>query len=274
MKKQISVEKAIKTGKLLLVNFFLIWIICMSIGLFTLGKTPIWVFLTLFFGGFLISALITLSLSNRWKLWAFENVSNVHEFKKRVTQIETIPFIREDDEFFNKVENSTEKDKRLWNIKQKFSRRFIFEDDLSVPSETSIYYSKVQIYFFLFITVFLIVGLVYYVFTDNSLIIGITTLIVTVVFLHLNRSKLKRERPQIILNNKGIETISTGFTSWKNIKNEQICTVGTGKHTKYHLKFRILEKQESVLLTGLNIGIGRMEKLLYLYRSRYEQQNK
>ena len=50
----------------------------------------------------------------------------------------------------------------------------------------------------------------------------IAALIVVMVWHLSNKNKFKKEEPQIILNDKGVETISTGFTSWENIENEQV----------------------------------------------------
>lgn len=97
----------------------------------------------------------------------------------------------------------------------------IFIDDLSVPSETSGYHSKPLIYFYLFIALFTVVGFVY-AHTCNILMSVIAALIVVMVWHLSNKNKFKKEEPQIILNDKGVETISTGFTSWENIENEQV----------------------------------------------------
>ena len=270
MKEQISVDKAIKRGRLILLNMILIVVVICTIALFTLGKSPIWVFLTLFSSSIIVSGLITGFLINKWRYWAFENVRNVHELKKRAI---TAGILSEKEKFFKNIEQSNNNDKKHWDIKQKFLQDDIFIDDLSVPSEKHIYHSKAITYFNLFIALFTIVGFVFFL-TDNILISGIAVFIVIVVFQYLNRDKLKREQPQIILNDKGIETISAGFISWENIKNEHVYIIRAGKSSKYYLNYEVFERQESVLLTGLNIGDGRMAKLLILYRNRYEQQNK
>jgi len=267
MKKQISVDKAIKRGKLVLLNWALSYVVFMIIALFTLGKYPIGVFLTLFFSSIIVSSLITAFLINKWKYWAFENVSNVHELKKRAVAAR---LISENDKIFENVGQGKNNEKQR-DIKQKFLQDDIFVDDLSVPSETHIYHSKALIYFYLFIALFTIVGSVY-MFTDNILASGIAAFIVVMIFRQLNGEKLKRKLPQIILNDKGIETISAGFASWENIKNDEVFIISSGKNTKYYLKYEVSERQESVLLTGLNIGNGKMAKLLILYRNRYEQQ--
>jgi len=268
MKKQISVDKAIKRGKLVLLNWVLSYVVFMTIALFTLLlEYPAWIFLTLFFSSMVASTLITAFLINKWKYWAFGNVSNVHELKKRAVAAR---LISENDKLFEDIEQNINNDKKYWDIKQKFLQDDIFVDDLSVPSETYIYHSKSLIYFYFFIALFTIAGNVY-VFTHNILASVITALIVVMIFLQLNVKKLKRKRPQIILNDKGIETVSAGFASWENIKNEQVFVVSAGKNTKYYLNYEISEVQESVLLTGLNIGDGKMTKLLILYRNRYEQ---
>ena len=126
MKEQISVDKAIKRGRLILLNMILILVVILTIALFTLGKSPIWVFLALFFSSIIVSGLITGFLINKWRYWAFENVRNVHELKKRAT---TAGIISEEDKFFRNVEQSSNNDKKHWDIKQKFLQNDIFVDD-------------------------------------------------------------------------------------------------------------------------------------------------
>ena len=68
-----------------------------AIFIFALGKCPFWVVLTLFFPALIFAGLVSAFLTNKWKYWAFRNVRNVHELKKRAT---TLWIISEGDKFF------------------------------------------------------------------------------------------------------------------------------------------------------------------------------
>lgn len=261
---QVSVDDALRKGRLILVLMFVIWIAIMTVALLTLGKYSVAVFLILFFSAMPIGALVAAFLLNKWKYWAFENVRNVHELKQRAIEDR---LITEKDKFFTKIENSTQNDVELWNIKQKFLQDDVFLDDISVAKETYVYHSRFLIVFFLFIALFLVVGLVF-TQTDNFLYSGISALIVVIIFVFINKEKWNRSEPLILIDDRGIKTASTGFTEWKNIKNEKINVVGSGKYTKFYLVYDTPKGQESVSLTGTNIGKARMNKLLILYRNR------
>lgn len=236
----------------------------MAIALYTLGKSSIAVFLILFFSSMPIGALVAIFLLNKWKYWAFKNVRNVHELKKRAIEVK---LITEKDKFFEKIENSTEYDVKHWEIKQKFLQNDIFLDDLSIPKETYIYHSRALICFFLIIALLLIAGCIY-VLTDNLLLVGVSASIVIVSFVYINKKRWKREEPLILIDDKGIKVASTGFTKWKDITNDSVITVEAGKNTKFYLVYDTPERQESVCLTGTTIGRTKMSKLLLLYRNR------
>ena len=261
---QVSVDKALKKGRLILVLMFVISIVILTIALLTLGKYSIAVFLILFFSAMPIGALVAAYLLNKWKYWAFENVRNVHELKQRAIEDR---LITEKDKFFTKIENSMQNDVDLWNIKQKFLQDDIFTDDLSVAKETYVYHSRFLSVFFLLIALFLIVGLVF-TQTNNFLYSGISAIIVVVVFVFINKEKWNRSEPLILIDDKGIKTASTGFTEWKDIRNEKVNVVGLGKYTKFYLVYDTPKGQESVSLSGTTIGKSRMNKLLILYRNK------
>jgi len=269
MKEQVSVDKAIRIGKLILLNSVLLLSVNMTIVLivFLPIENP-WIFFSLFFVvSPAISVLITVYLIKKWKYWAFGNVKNVHELKKIAI---TLYIISEKDKFFKNIERSSNNDIKHWYLKQKLLQEDVFTDDLLIPNETHIYHSKAQLYFFLFITLLAVVGLVYGL-SDNILLSGIVAMFAIIVYQCLNSKKFKKT-PQIIINDKGIETISAGFTPWEKIKNEQVYISRGGTYGAFCcLSFDIFSRQVSENLMGLNIGVSKLAKLLILYRNRYEQ---
>lgn len=85
----------------------------------------------------------------RWKLWTYENVRNVHELKKRALQEKVI---WPDSSFLAETEFRTKKDKEKLNfLENKFKKDDAFQDDLMVPFETIIYYSKGKSFLQMFI---------------------------------------------------------------------------------------------------------------------------
>ncbi len=266
MTEQISVDKAINKGRFIWMIFILTMIAILTFALLSLGKSIV-IFFILFFSAIVIPTFIIVLLLKKWKYWAFKNVRNVHELKKRAIQAR---LIEDKDKLFERIEKSTEKDTVYWDIKQKFLQTDVFIDDLSVPEETNIYHSKPLIYFYLFIFLFVIIGSAY-LFFDNIMMCLITAIVGTGFFLYINRDKLNREKPIIRIDDTGIETNNLGFTSWKNIRNDNVYTIGAGNSTKCYMTYEFDEEKVTVCLTGLNIGIEKMGKLLILYRNRFNQ---
>ncbi len=267
MRKPVSVDKAIGRLQLVLANFFISMSVVMGIALYTLQfqEYQPQLFLPLFFSSFVISPLSTAFLLNRWKYWAFVKVRNVHELKRRAIMTN---LIWEGDKFFTKIENSNETDKKHWRLKEKFLVDDIFIDDKTIPTETKIYFSRALLFFYMSISILVSAGLTY-ILLNNEILSLIVAIIVFVVFLRLKLQKIKRKTPIIAINNKGIETVNSGFISWGNIKKEEIISVGSGRHTKQILIYRGPKGMERISITGLNVGKNKMWKLLILYRNRY-----
>jgi hypothetical protein len=165
------------------------------------------------------------------------------------------------------TKNCVETDKKHWKLKEKFSQADIFIDDISIPDEISVYHSRSLIYFYLFISIFVSAGLTF-LLLQNIIISIITAIIVFIAFIRININKIKRKNPIIKISNQGIE-INSGFSSWKDIKGDDIISVGSGRNTKQILIFHSTNGLERVCITGLNIGKNKMGKLMILYRNRY-----
>jgi hypothetical protein len=77
--------------------------------------------------------------TTRWKLWAFENVKNVHELKQLARRA---ALYANYGSFLDKITIQTKNEREQWaNLQSKFNRTDVFEDDVEVPSQTVIYFS-------------------------------------------------------------------------------------------------------------------------------------
>jgi len=76
--------------------------------------------------------------------------------------------------------------------------------------------------------------------------------------------------PQIVLSNKGISTVKTGFKTWKDIRNETV-EVHTGKGN--YLSYDYQEGKGYLRIDDFNIEKWQLETLLKLYRDRYSASN-
>jgi hypothetical protein len=81
--------------------------------------------------------------------------------------------------------------------------------------------------------------------------------------------KILNNKPQIIIDNKGIETITTEFKNWTNIESEEVIQEGYGKSAKSYLTYwyddEIFEKIE---IDKLDITHQQLENMIRTYRIR------
>ena len=121
MKNEITVEKAISRGHLIVnvpVFITIAGVPALGFYLSNLNLIPKWGIAVSFFLGFSLAWLIWSFTITKWRIWAFSNVRNVHELKKKAIQEK---LIWNDGSKFEKTEIKTSKDKKfLKEIAKKF----------------------------------------------------------------------------------------------------------------------------------------------------------
>jgi hypothetical protein len=230
----------------------------------------------LFFIGFVSSMTVlpwlywSLTI-NVWKNWAFENVRNVHELKRKAIEGN---LIYDDESIFNKTIISFSWQKNKWNSLQvKFKQKDliekeIFVDDLTIDNETRIYYSKLKNYLeFIFGLLMLAVG-IFILLIKKEYIWGSIISAIGVYFSITEFKEATNNDPQIILSNKGIQTSTTKFYPWKEIKNAKVKMERTSKNIYFYLVYDYPDGSEEVLLDDLKIKVEKLEELLKLYKGR------
>lgn len=269
MKEQISVDKAIKRGHLTIIIpvwFILLGTPCFAMYLFSEKLIPSWGIVISFLIGFLFAWLYWSYGITKWRIWAFESVRNVHELKKRAIQKD---LIWKDNSWFNKTEIKTDSDKRKWTeLKKKFEKKDIFEEDYSVPSQYVIYYSIIKNTYQFTIMLLCLVGGIYLLVNSDSYFLG-TLLTLTGVYLGFEGLKKVFDRnPQITMSNKGIETINTEFKNWSEVKNEEVLMEGSGKHRDFYLIYDYKKGFEKLKINDYDISPKKLENLIRTYRIR------
>jgi hypothetical protein len=88
------------------------------------------------------------------------------------------------------------------------------------------------------------------------------------------RKKLSDKSAQITLNDKGIETSASGYHNWDTVQDEDVITERRGKTTVTFLVFTYTGGSERSKIDSLAIGRRQLEKLLRIYRGRWEQKHK
>jgi len=269
MNENVTVDEAISKGQGILKYPLLIWIF----GIFWLGIyysyetiLPFWILPIGFLIGLGLFWLWWSSKITKWRLWAFDNVRNVHELKKRAIREK---LIWTDNGILERTLIWSSVDKEKWNLLQyKFKQDDLFQDDLTIPNETIIYYSKVKNSFQMAIMLIALGGGIYLLLKADSYIIGSIFTICGAYFGYKEYKEATNTEPQIIINDKGIKTISTDFFSWSDIENEEVISKGSGKHINYYLNYNYPGGAEHLKIDDYNTDLKSLDKLLILYRGR------
>lgn len=270
MNETVSVDDAIKKGQRI-VNIPVIAIMYSLLGLGVIISTnnllPAWA----------VSVVIVLAIGlawlywsfaiTKWRLWAFENVRNVHELKKRAIAKK---LIWPEGNFFEKTEIRSSAQRKRWaELKIKFEVDDIFIEDDAVHPETIISYSYDKALNRSIIG-FLITCVSIYIFIFDTTWTGFIFLTIGGYLLITGYLKIKNTKPQIILSNKGIETYKTPFYEWNLITDETVKRIREGKTVKTQFTYNCPAGHQDININSLDIDMDSLENLLYLYRSRFD----
>ena len=156
---------------------------------------------------------------------------------------------------------------KLYQLEKKFLEKDVYKDDISVPKETIIYYSRKTI--LLMLIVFLGLGFfgVFLLFEKEYL--GLLFLGIGIYFSFDQAKKLRDKNPQIVLNDKGIKLKNENLVSWNKIFNDRVFSESNGKSSTNYLAFNA----EKIVIDELTIEYEELENLLHVYRVRYEKYN-
>ncbi|MDJ1506073.1 hypothetical protein [Xanthocytophaga agilis] len=273
MYETITVDEAIAKGHRM-VNYPAVGIIVGTIGitcyLGTQAILPWWVFPLGFILALVLGWLYWSIMITKWRLWAFENVRNVHELKKRAIREK---LIWPDGSFYEKTEIRGAQDKERWTALQyKFDQDDIFHDDPSVPNETIIYYAKGKNFIEMALMLLLMVGGIFMLVRTDSYIFGSLMTVVGAFLSYREFREATNTTPQIILNEQGIQTINTPFYKWSEITDEEAISEGTGKNIRYYLIYQYSGGHEKLSIDDYDINLKSLNKLLILYRGRSQKQ--
>lgn len=269
MNGTVSVDKAISKGHKMVTYPAMITMIGISGVTIYLGAQKMiqnWGWAAGFILAMVLAWLCWSIMITRWRLWAFENVRNVHELKKRAVQEK---LIWADDSFFEKTEIRSATDREKWqSLQAKFDQEDLFEDDLTIPGETIIYYSKGGNFVEMAIMLGMAAVGIYLLVKTDSYILGSILTLLGAYFSFKEYKEATNTEPQIILNEKGIQTINTEFYSWSEIENEEVISQGSGKNTNYYLTYDHRNGAEHLLIDDYETDQRSLNKLLILYRGR------
>jgi hypothetical protein len=274
MFETVSVDEAIQKGRRMvvyprLVLFFTFMLVVFFWGIFN-QQSGGYVFLGMG-AGLLAGWLYWNITSTRWKVWAYDNVRNVHELQKRAVK-EGI--IAKEGGFWDKtVIKSADDRQKLDALQSKFDVPDVFVDDLQIPAETQIFFSKSKNLFGLISGLLVLLGGVVMMILTKEF----ESLIFVAVGGYLAYKEYKNladTDPQITLNAGGISTSSAPFYNWNDITDEDVILVSHGKSSSHNLVYSYPEGSVSLDIGPLGVTHHELENLLRIYRGRSEEKVK
>lgn len=270
MYERVSVEDAIAKGKRR-INYPVLGIFLIGITLFSVLGFDNHISAGFAITGALLCTLVLPWLYwswavPRWRLWAFENVRNVHKLQKKAVEEQ---IIWRKGHWCEKTEIWTAAQRIKWaQLQEKFVRPDMFEDDYTIPSETQVYYSKVNSYAECALGLFFIGAGIFCIVSKYSIVVGVGGVLFGGYMLYSGFKKAGNSSAQLILSNEGIWTTSTPFYRWDEISDEDVIRERSGKHVHYYLVYNHPMGQERIMLGEYTCSRDRLEKLLNTYRGR------
>jgi uncharacterized membrane protein YciS (DUF1049 family) len=275
MKQNISVDIAIMKGHLIVnlpVVFFLFACPGFSFYLYQENLIPKWGIGIAFLIGFILSWIVWSIMITKWRIWAFENVRNVHELKKRAIRER---LIWRDGSIFEKTEIRSRSDKdKLKILGKKFEKDDVYREDYSIPPKTLIYYSKKKSYIELVISIGLVILSIYMINQGEKkgLFLGVIMIAICLFSLIKELKKILNNEPQIEIDKYGIKTKNIVFKEWNSIRDEEVTVEGYGKSMKSYLKFYYdNNKLEKIKIDDFNIKNKELTSILRTYRLRFNK---
>ncbi|WP_040627082.1 hypothetical protein [Mucilaginibacter paludis] len=268
MYPSVTVDEAIKKGK----RIVAIPVLCIMLGsffltalLYTQIEFSTRILVACLLGSFAMPWLYWSVMITRWRIWAFENVRNVHELKKRAIKEQ---LIWKDGSFFENTEIRTADRQKIQILQDKFKKPDVFIDDISVPGEILICYSARKAVFLLLMSLLIAGGATCLMSMKYTRIFSIALIGVALIMAYGAVKKMNNKLPQIILGNQGIQSATAKFYAWSEVVNEDVIAVQSGKTRRYFLVYNYPLGKQRIDIGPLNISRRRLEHLLRIYRGR------
>lgn len=274
MRESVTVAQAISKGKIKLVYLPMILIfLSIGIGIYlqTLKLIDGWMIAPICVIGLLLAWLTWSYFVVKWKVWAFENVRNVHELKRKAIQNN---LIWKDESWLNKTEIiNYEQKQKLKYLEKRFIEKDVYYDDSTVPKETIIKFSKGGIAFGLLFGSAAIAFPMYLFLDGDSNYFYLIFIIVGGLLLYNSIKRIMAKEASIIINSLGIKLAKIEFMSWNSISDDVVEPRNSGKNKSYYLNFMYHGENFDIQIDDLDTTVEKLEKLLHVYRVRYEKNN-
>lgn len=216
--------------------------------------------------------------TTRWKLWAFSHVNDIAELKKAARSAALCAGYGT---FMDNIQLQSAAERDEWRkLQQRAGAPDTFIDDTVTSPETAIYYAiprlLVNIFFYLIIfAAGIFVEYLAFMPNTSTIVYFIGALMILSPLYLIIRAliDLLRHQPRIILNNKGIFTVETGFLSWSDIFNDKVEIVDRGRRgVKYALHFQYPGGLANIEITDY-AKRSQLEGLIRIYKRRFKAGN-
>lgn len=139
-----------------------------------------------------------------------------------------------------------------------------------IPDETRIYYSKTKALTTIIFSAFVIILGVYLLTLGVDYFAGaLLCFVIGCVFIHVKYKNFANDKPQIILNTDGLQTIGNPFYRWSDIIESGITKLEIGRSNFYHLTYKTEQGVEvSIRIDNLSISIKNLRLLLHFYKEK------
>lgn len=228
----ITIKEAITRGekkielpsKLIIISSL---VLCIALPMMGLG----WKFLLLLPIGLILSMLYTSKTRTKWRIWAYENVADIHQLQRSA---ELAGLLMRQSVNSKGLFQSSQQKKILQQLLQRFSEENTFVDDPSVPDDTFIKVTK---------------G---YFGSDNVIVLNSRGINVT---------------PEGFCEWAEVENERIGHVS-HNRQNARTGLYVTGSPDDY-FRFECPLGRFNISVASLDVSTWELDWLLYMYRGRY-----
>ncbi|AUC16661.1 hypothetical protein BTO06_16565 [Tenacibaculum sp. SZ-18] len=275
MKIGISVNRALLIGHVIVnlpVLCFILGTPLLTYYFFSLNIVPIWSIPISIIAGFGLAWFIWSFMITKWRIWAFENVRNVHDLKKRAIEEK---LLWEDGNWFEKTEIRSKQDKiDLERTFRKFEKEDQFREDYLLPKKTKIYYSRCSNPIEIVSTILIFLLAFYFILYKNDdikYVIGaLLTLIIVFRDFLKTWKKITSNEPIIEIDASGVTTEKSGFKKWSQIEGEDVIKeyFKESKLEVYLVYYYDQENEVKINLKELNVNYKEMINILKTYRIR------
>jgi hypothetical protein len=246
--------------------------LCLSVMVVMRYHEEPWPFVGCFIASIVLGWLYWSVAITHWRIWAFENVRNVHDLKRNAIRAK---IIWSDKSFAEKTEIRTvEQRERLHKIARKFDHEDVYHDDLSIPKETRIGYSRISIFFGLFVLPVLGLGFGIYLYIKegNYYLLPVAAAL-SIFLIYQSAKKALSKKAIIILNESGIQLQGLPFLNWDDVTHAEVVFEQRGKYQQHLLVVGTHIHFGKVDIGELDTNFEKLEHLIRVYRIRFEKQH-